>query len=141
MRKRSTYRPKAKGHHMLINRGMINDSIEMDERITIEAFASGWAGTQHYDQIADMRDCLMLAAAHKKDQSALAMCQGVRVVMDNIRARYAEKSQFGVTGDELQLLRHFVDIYRDFWLRQPVHLYEAAVEALDKLRLPTPPNA
>lgn len=134
-RKRSTYRPRPTSAPMLINRGLINGKVELDERMAVEAFAGGWAGTSHYDYIADMRDCLMLAAAHKDDQSALAMCKAMLIVMQNIRDRYARHQRFGVAGDELQILHHFVDTYRDFWMRQPVGLYEAAVDQLDRLRI------
>lgn len=133
-RKRSTYRRRPVSVPMLINRGQINDKIELDERMAVEAFAGGWAGTSHYDYIADMRDCLMLAAAHKDDRNALAICKAMLIVMDNIRDRYARHKRFGVAGDELQVMHHFVDAYRDFWMRQPVGLYEAAVDQMDRMR-------
>lgn len=133
-RKRSTYRPRPKSPPMLINRGIRNTDIESTERMAVEAFAGGWAGPDHFDYIADMRDCMMLAASHKKDQGALGMCRAILVVMDNIRIRHRETGRFGCTGDELHVLRLFCDTYRDFWLRQPVGLYDSAVTSLDKLR-------
>lgn len=134
-RKRSSYRPRRMAPPMLVNRGICNTEIEARERLTVEAFSGGWANAHHFDTLADMRDCLMLAAAHKDDKDALGMCRAVLVVMDNIRIRHTETRRFGCTGDELHLLRLFVDTYRDFWMRQPVSLYESAVDALDKLRM------
>lgn len=134
-RKRSSYRPRHKSPPMLINRGIRNTEIESTERMAVEAFAGGWAGPDHFDYIADMRDCMMLAAAHKQDQEALGMCRAILVVMDNVRIRHTETGRFGTTGDELHVLRLFCDTYRDFWLRQPVSLYDAAVASLDKLRM------
>ncbi len=129
---------------MLVSRGMINDDLELRERMIVQAFAGGWASTQTYDEIADMRNVMTLAAAYKDDASALAMCEAVRVVMANIRDRHARTGRIGCSGDELQVLREFVGTYRDFWLRQPVELY---VQACDELRIalatpaPTPsPN-
>lgn len=134
-RKRSTYRPRHTSPPMLINRGIRNTDIESAERMAVEAFSGGWAGPEHFDYLADMRDCMMIAAAHKHDQEALGMCRAILVVMDNVRTRHQQTQRFGCSGDELHLLRIFCDTYRDFWLRQPVWLYDAAVTALDKLRM------
>lgn len=133
-RKRSSYRPRGVTVPMLVNRGLRNTEIESTERMAVEAFAGGWAGPEHFDYLADMRDCMMLAAAHKNDQQAIGMCRAILVAMDNVRIRHQETGRFGCTGDELHVLRLFCDTYRDFWLRQPVGLYESAVTSLDKLR-------
>ena len=60
---------------MLIKRGLINDELETRERQFVEAFAGGWATVVHFDNLADMRDCLLLAAAYKKDASTLIVCR------------------------------------------------------------------
>lgn len=78
-----------------------------------------------------MRNVLTLAAAYKDDASALAMCDAMRVVMANIRDRHTRTGKIGASGDEIQVLREFVGVYRDFWLRQPVELY---VQACDELQ-------
>lgn len=44
MRKRSAYRPRPKTPPMLVNRGIIDDDLELRERMIIQAFAGGWAG-------------------------------------------------------------------------------------------------
>lgn len=133
-RKRSAYRPRPKGIPMLIGRGLVNDSIELTERQAVEAFAGGWADAGHFDYLADMRDCMMLAAAHKDDQGALAICRAMLIVMDNIRIQHQATGRFTVAGDEVLAMRLFADSYKDFWLRQPAGLYDSAVAALDKMR-------
>lgn len=133
-RKRSTYRPRPVSAPMLVNRGLIDAELEMRERMLIEAFTGGWATTEHFDNLADMRNAMTLAAAHQDDKSALALCDAMRIPMGNLRDRYASTGRFGVSGDELQLLRVFVDGYRDFWMRQPVSLYEAACDELSRFR-------
>ena len=134
-RKRSAYRRRPMTRPMLVNRGVGEAKVEIDERMAVEAFAGGWAGPSHFDYLADMRDCLALAAAYRKDQGASDMSKAALVALDNIRQRYIETARFGVTGDELHVLRIFCDTYRDFWLRQPVELYEAAIENLQQLRM------
>lgn len=119
---------------MLINRGLQNDELEMRERMLVEAFAGGWATTEHFDNLADMRDCLMLAAAERDDQPVLALCRAAGVALQNIRVRHSETGRFGASGEELKALRSFVEVYRDFWLRQPVSLYVAACDAMDRMR-------
>ena len=98
----------------------------------VEAFVGGWAGKDQFDDLTDMRNTLTIAAAEKDDKQTLAMCEAMRVVMMNVRIRYEQKKRFGVTGDELALMREFIDVYRDFWLRQPVRLFTDSVEALDR---------
>jgi len=132
MRKRSTYRPHHVSPPMLINRGLAESDIETRERMVVEAFSGGWANTDHYDTLADMRSVLVLAAAAKNDQSTLAICDAMKIPMANLRERYARHQRFGLTGDELQLLRVFVDQYRDFWIRQPVTLYVDACDGLNR---------
>ena len=125
---------KAVSVPMLINRGLQNDALELRERMLVEAFAGGWAGPAHFDNLADMRDCLMLAAADRDDQAVLALCRAAAVALQNIRVRQGETGRFGESGEELKALRSFVEVYRDFWLRQPVSLYVAACDAMDRAR-------
>lgn len=132
MRKRSPRRPRAVSPPMLINRGLQNDALELRERQFVEAFAGGYAGKEHFDSLADMRNVLTIAAAHKDDTQTLSACDGMRIALQNVRARHAASGRMGVTGDELQMMRSFCDVYRDFWLRQPVSLYEAAVDGLQR---------
>lgn len=132
MRKRSAYRPRPLTPPMLVNRGLINDDLELKERQIIQAFASGWATTRHYDELADMRNVLTLAAAYKDDSDVLAICEAMRILMGNIRIRHAQTGRMGVSGDEMKLLQVFVDVYRDFWIRQPVKLYEMACDELNR---------
>lgn len=135
-RKRRTGRriPRSISPPMLINRGMKNDDLETKERQFVNAFAGGWATTEHFDNLADMRDCLLLAAASKKDAETIGMCRAVGIALMNIRDRHTESKRMGVTGDELQVLREFATVYRDYWLRQSVSAYESACNALSVAR-------
>lgn len=132
MRKRSTYRPRPVTPPMLVNRGMIEHEIETRERMLVEAFVGGWATTEHFDNIADMRNVTTLAAAYKNDKQAHAMCEAMRIPMGNLRDRHAKTGRLGLTGDELRMLREFVAFYRDFWIRQPVQLYLTACDELNR---------
>lgn len=131
-RKHCPRRNRAISAPMLVNRGLHNVDIETNERMLIEAFTHGWATTQHFDQLADMRNALTIAASYKDDATAVALCDAMRIPMGNLRERYTKTGRFGLTGDELQLLRVFVDAYRDFWMRQPVSLYEMALDELNR---------
>ena len=133
-RKHAHRRPRQTSVPMLINRGLQNVAIETQERMLVEAFAHGYATTEHFDCLVDMRNVLTLAGNHKADPSALAITEAMRIPLANLRDRYAKTGRMGVTGDELQLLRTFVDYYADFWLRQPVALYEAACDELDQFK-------
>lgn len=117
---------------MLINRGLINDELEMRERQFVEAFANGYAGKVHFDSLADMRNVLIIAAAHKDDAPIIELCNAMSIPLQAIRERHAKTGKFGVTGNELQMMRTFCGVYRDWWMRQPVALYEAAVDGLQR---------
>ena len=131
-RKRSRYRPRPISAPMLVNRGIQETAIDTQELMLEQAFAGGWATTDHFDNLVDMRNVLTLATAKKDDATAVAMAEAMRIPLANLRERYAKTGRFGLTGDELQLVRLFVDFYRDFWLRQPVSLYEWACDELGR---------
>ena len=126
--------PRPASPPMLVTRGLQNTDLETRERMFIDAFAGGWATIEHFDNLADMRDCLLLAAAFKKDAATIGMCRAAGIALMNIRDRYAKTKRMGVAGDELQALRTFATTYRDFWLRQSVGAYEATCDALGRAR-------
>ena len=133
-RRHGTRIPRPVSPPMLINRGLINDELEIRERMIVMAFAGGWATTQHFDELADMRDCLLLSAAQKKDAETIVMCRAVGIALMNIRDRYSRTGKMGVDGNELQALHEFNNVYRDFWMRQSVGAYENACDALARAR-------
>jgi len=134
MRKRCHRKHHPLSVPMLVGRGLVETDIETRERMFVQAFALGYANTGHYDEIADMRNVLTLAAAYKDDESTLAMCSAMRVAMANIRERHTRTGRIGASGDELNLLREFVGVYRDFWIRQPVELYQRACDELHRIQ-------
>lgn len=134
MRKRCHRTRRPVSAPMLVNRGLVNTDLETRERMAVEAFCLGFATTAHYDQLADMRDCLLLSAAAKGDANTIAMCRASGVALMNIATRFKQTGRMGATGDELTILREFCTTYRDYWLRQPVTAYEIAVATLDRAR-------
>lgn len=119
---------------MLITRGLINDRWETRERALIQAFELGFATTAHFDELADMQALLLLAGSTSEERSP-AMGYATRIlgpVLLDIRRRYDCTGKFECTPDDLKMLREFVSINRDFWLKQPTELYEAAVRALNE---------
>ena len=134
MRKRCHRTRRPVSAPMIVNRGLINGDLETRERMFVEAFALGYATTEHFDHLADMRDCLLLSASAKGDAQTIGMCRASGVALMNIADRYKQTGRMGATGDELTILREFCTTYRDYWLRQPVTAYEIAVATLDRAR-------
>lgn len=119
---------------MLVMRGLKNDETEVRERMAVEAFALGYATAEHFDILCAMQGVLILAGS-TSDKRAPAMHYARNVlgkVMESIRVRHAETGKLDCTAEELQVLRGFVSMYRDFWLRAPVSLYEAACAELQR---------
>lgn len=132
MRKRCNRVRRPATAPMMVRRELISNEIETRELMLIESFAGGWATTEHFDNLFDMRNVLVLAAGFKEDQQALGICDAMSLVLRNARDRYAKTNRMGVTGDELQLMRTFVDVYRDYWMRQSVSAYLNACDQLDR---------
>lgn len=118
---------------MLVARGLVETELELRERMAVEAFAGGYADKEHFDTLADLRNILTIAAAHKDDRTDLAMCDLMREPMAAIRERHHRTGRMGVTGPELAFLREFVTFYGDFWRRQSTALYEVCMAELRQI--------
>lgn len=132
MKKHSSRQPRPCSAPMLIQRGMINDELELRERQFVEAFAGGYADKVHFNSLADMRNVLIIAAAHKDDTPIVNLCNAMSIPLQAIRERHAKTGKFGVTGEELKMMRVFCGVYQDWWMRQPVSLYEQACDGLQR---------
>ena len=131
---RAARRPGIKCAPMLVMRGLVNTRLETRERMAVEAFAGGWAGFEHFDTIADMQGVLLLAGS-TSDQRKPAMIWARHTlgpVLGSIRERYQRTGKMGCNGEELKVLRSFVSMYRDFWIKQPLALYETACAELQR---------
>lgn len=132
--KRTIHRAGIKSAPMLVMRGLCNDRLETRERMAVEAFANGWAGFEHFDTIADMQGVLLLAGS-TSEQRKPAMIWAKNTlgpVLGSIKERYLRTGKMGCNGEELKTLRAFVSMYRDFWMKQPLALYETACHELQK---------
>lgn len=119
---------------MLVMRGLKNDQIETRERMAVEAFALGFATAEHFDTLVSMQGVLILAGSTSaKRKPAMHYARDVLgKTMESIRARHAKTGKLGCNAEELKVLRAFVSMYRDFWLRAPLELYTAACAELQR---------
>ncbi|MFV0662731.1 hypothetical protein [Denitromonas sp.] len=108
--------------------------LELHERLSVQAFVGGWANTEHFDNLADCHDLLNLAAADKRDQATLEVCDISGIALFNIKDRYAETGRFGVTGEEHKALELLADTSKDFWSRQAGTFFHQTYMALKRLR-------
>lgn len=109
-------------------------NLELHERMSVQAFIGGWANTDHFDNLADCHDLLNLAAADKRDQETMAVCEISGIALLNVKDRYAETGRFGVTGEEGKALQLLADTSKDFWSRQSGTFFHGTWTALQKLR-------
>ena len=135
MRRKYALRPP-----MLVMRGLKNDALELRERAAAQAFSGGWATTEHYHMLADMHSVMLLAGSTDDSRKwAWTYCKElIGPVLQKIAQRYQRTNVLSATTGERKVLGEFVTRYREFWLRQPLELYEAACTALqahyDKMR-------
>ena len=118
MKRRPTPRPP-----MLVMRGLRNDQLELRERAAVQAFALGYATTEHYHILA--------GSTGESRKWAWTYCtETVGPALQKIAQRYQRTKVMSVTTGERKVLGEFITRYREFWLRQPLELYEAACAAL-----------
>lgn len=119
---------------MLVMRGLVNERLETRERAIIEAFALGYADHEHFDSLVDMHGVLLLAGStsDKRKPAMIYAKETLGPVIQSIRERHGRTGKLGCNAQELKVLRGFVSMYRDFWLHQPMGLYEAACEHLQE---------
>lgn len=126
-------KPKyAKRPPMLVMRGLRNDQLELRERAAAQAFALGYATTEHYHMMADMQSVMLLAGSTDASRKwAYDYCKEVvGPALQKIAQRYQRTHVMSVTTGEKKILGEFITRYREFWLRQPLELYEAACKTL-----------
>ena len=115
MRRKTTPRPP-----MLVMRGLRNDQLELRERAAVQAFALGYATTEHYHILADMHSVMLLAGSTDDSRKwAWTYCTEVTgPALQKIAQRYQRTKVMSVTTGERKVLGEFITRYREFWLRQ-----------------------
>lgn len=119
---------------MLVLRGIRNKDVELRERMAVQAFAMGYATTEHFQTLADMHSVMLLAGSTDDSRKwAWDYCQEVTgPTLQKIAERYTKTKRLHATTSEKKALGEFVSRYRDFWLRQPSALYVASCNALQE---------
>jgi hypothetical protein len=108
------------------------------ERLAVESFGGGWATTNEYDNLADCRNIMTLAAAERDDKQTLIVCElGLHALL-GIKERHAKTGKFGTTGDELAALRLLVNTSESFWLRQSGSVFARHYNALRRAKIKDP---
>lgn len=127
--------PGLKSAPMLVMRGLVNDRLEIRERMAVQSFSDGFATMANFDTISDMQGVMLLAGTTSDSRrwAALYCRNTVGPVLGAIRTRYERTGKMGCTAEELKVLRGFVSKYRDFWLKQPLALYETACAELQRV--------
>lgn len=132
MRKGCNRNKGGKTPPMLVMRGIRNDEIETRERAAVQAFLLGFATEAHYDVLTDMQGVMILAGSTSAARRP-AMIYAKEVIgktLSVLKDRYLQTGKFECTEDDEAALKGFVTQYRNFWLRQPLGLYEAATASL-----------
>lgn len=110
-------------------------ALALTELQSVEAFFGGWATTENFDDLADCRNIMTLAAAERKDEQTLIVCELALHALLGIKERHAKTGKFGATGDELQALRVLVSTSEDFWNRQSGDVFARHYDALKRAQI------
>ncbi len=84
---------------------------------SINALMGGWADAEHIDHLHDLANTVLLVGHHKKDDNAQAAARAMRGLVKTIVERRRKTGKYGITGDELALLRKFVTFMTDYYRR------------------------
>lgn len=106
----------------------------ISEHIAVEAMTGGYAHPDHYDNLVDCADMLLMAAREKKNAGVEEVAHLARAALSAIKDRFNRVGRLGVTSEEKNSLQALVDVSDDFWQRQSGALYSEAYEALQKFR-------
>lgn len=134
--KKAATRTKAYHPSMLIMRGADNVTIELKERLCVEAFRDGWADVSHYNALADMQGAMMLAATVKPETMPIAerLRETIGAILNRIVRHYQATGKFTCSPEDLATLGRFVTEHRDFWMRQPTALYVQAYAKMKEIQ-------
>lgn len=102
------------------------------EHQSVVAIAGGWATTDHFDNLADCRNIMTLAAAERDDEQTLIVCELALHALQGIKDRHTKTGRFGATGDELKALKVLVSVSEDFWKRQSGSTFARHYDALKR---------
>ena len=117
---------------MLVMRGIKNDDVELRERMAAHALINGFATEEHFDMLIDMQGMMVLAGSVSRKWAYDYAKDVVGPVLVAIKIRYGRTKTLSATTKEKEVLKSFPTRYREFWLRQPTELYEAAAHALQE---------
>lgn len=113
---------------------LLNPTLEVKERVAVNAFTMGAATKLHFDTLLDMMNMLLIGGS-SDDSRKYALDYAdktIRPVLTRIRDRYEKTGKLGVTAIEKQTLIEMVDFSEQFWIRQPADLYLVAAQELKK---------
>lgn len=110
---------------MLVARGLNETTLELKERMAVEAFGMGAANQEHFFLLQDVVNLLLIAgqSAPNRKYALDKAEQFYKPVLLSIQARQAKTGKFGMTGEELMTMREMIALNRTFWLRQPSELF------------------
>lgn len=109
---------------VIVMRGINETSLELRERMAVEAFAMGGATQEHFMLIQDVLN-LMLIAGQSSESRRYALEkaeQEYKQVVASIQQRWERNHRWGMTGEELGAMREMIAFSRSFWMRQPTEL-------------------
>ena len=106
-------------------------------QIALQALVSGFATTEHFNNLVDQLDMYRVGLAilpGQRDDPGKGIMEPARIALDEIRARYADTGTLEVHEDEIQVLRLMVDATIDYWNRRGGPHFQAAFQYLKKTR-------
>lgn len=117
------YKPRGTSVPMLVNR-LVNDNVEsMEEFGMLTAFQYGVATIKHYDYLVRMANMMNIANQTKPSDLALSLVTNLNWLASAILERYNAHGKFGLSAQELSLMRKLVLAYDSYWKAQTTTLY------------------
>lgn len=97
-------------------RSLVNDKLEIRERMAVQAIVGGWATPEHFRTIADMQSVMLLAGSTEPSRKwAYDYCADVvGPVLKKISDRFEKWKVISATTGERKILGEFVTRYREF---------------------------
>lgn len=101
--------------------------------VSIDALIGGWADEEHLRHIHNLCNTVILVGDRKGDANAIAGGRMVRSVVKSAVERNKKHGKYGISGDELKVLRNFMAFVPGFYARTSGAAVASAEQTVDAM--------
>lgn len=90
---------------------------EIQPRMCVEAFANNYATPEHFNILVSLQDMLIYGLQEKFELLASVVVHDMSDILNRVKAKYEETGTLVASESDITSMRHFIDVYIDYWNR------------------------